>query len=61
MRAAVLNRPGEVEVVERPTPTPGPHEVLVRIRAVGVCGSDTHYYRVADAGDSGKVCIVWEG
>jgi hypothetical protein len=33
VRAAVLNRPGEVEVVERPAPSPGPHEVLVRVRA----------------------------
>ena len=54
MRAAVLNRPGEVEVVERPTPTPGPHEVLVRVRAVGVCGSDTHYY---DHGRIGRFVV----
>jgi L-iditol 2-dehydrogenase len=44
MRAAVLRRPGEIELVDRPTPSPGPHEVLVRVRAVGVCGSDTHYF-----------------
>ena len=31
MRAAVLNRPGEVEVVERPTPTPREREVLRHI------------------------------
>jgi L-iditol 2-dehydrogenase len=54
VRAAVLNRPGEVEVVERPTPTPGPHEVLVRVRAVGVCGSDTHYY---DHGRIGRFVV----
>lgn len=54
MRAAVLNRPGEVEVVERPTPAPGPHEVLVRVRAVGVCGSDTHYY---DHGRIGRFVV----
>ena len=54
MRAAVLNRPGEVEVVERPTPEPGPHEVLVRVRAVGVCGSDTHYY---DHGRIGRFVV----
>jgi L-iditol 2-dehydrogenase len=27
-----------------PVPEPGPNEVLVEIRAVGVCGSDVHYY-----------------
>jgi L-iditol 2-dehydrogenase len=44
MRAAVLQAPGEVRVEERPVPEPGPREVLVRIGAVGVCGSDVHYY-----------------
>ena len=44
MRVAVLNRPGEIELVERPEPEPGPGEVRVRVTAVGVCGSDTHYF-----------------
>ena len=30
---------------ERPIPTPGPGDVLIRVSSVGVCGSDTHYYR----------------
>ena len=25
-------------------PDPGPNEVLVRVRAVGICGSDMHFY-----------------
>jgi L-iditol 2-dehydrogenase len=44
MRVSVLNGPGDVAVVERPVPSPGPAEVLVRVASVGVCGSDTHYY-----------------
>lgn len=45
MRASVL-RPGRViELVERATPVPRHDEVLVRVAAVGVCGSDVHYYR----------------
>jgi L-iditol 2-dehydrogenase len=44
MRVSVLNGPGDVAVVERPVPRPGPTEVLVRVASVGVCGSDTHYY-----------------
>jgi L-iditol 2-dehydrogenase len=31
-------------IEERPVPRPGPAEVVVRVRSVGVCGSDTHYY-----------------
>ena len=44
MRVAVLNRPGEIEIVDRADPQPGPEEVRVRVAAVGVCGSDTHYF-----------------
>ena len=44
MRTAVLREPGHVVIEQRPIPQAGPGEVLVRVRAVGVCGSDTHYY-----------------
>jgi L-iditol 2-dehydrogenase len=44
MRAAVLREPGDVVIEERPIPRAGPGQVVVRVRAVGVCGSDTHYY-----------------
>lgn len=45
MRAAVLVGPGRIEIEERPVPLPAPDDVLVRVSTVGVCGSDTHYYR----------------
>jgi L-iditol 2-dehydrogenase len=45
MRAAVLIERGRIEMEERPIPTPGPGDVLIRVSSVGVCGSDTHYYR----------------
>ncbi|MBI2000734.1 MAG: NAD(P)-dependent alcohol dehydrogenase [candidate division NC10 bacterium] len=45
MKAAVLQRPGEIRVEQMRIPEPGPGEVLVRVRAVGVCGSDVHYYK----------------
>ena len=45
MRAAILVEPGRIEMQERPIPTPGPGDVLIRVSSVGVCGSDTHYYR----------------
>ncbi len=44
MRALLCVKPGELEVVERPRPAPGPGEVLVRIRRAGVCGTDLHIY-----------------
>jgi L-iditol 2-dehydrogenase len=44
VRVAVLRGPGDVAVEERPVPRPGPGEVVVRVRSVGMCGSDTHYY-----------------
>ncbi|WP_053227871.1 alcohol dehydrogenase catalytic domain-containing protein [Solirubrobacter soli] len=40
MRAAVYLRGGEVRIEERPVPRPGPGEVLVAMRACGICGSD---------------------
>ena len=29
---------------EAPTPTPGPDEVLVKVRKTGICGTDIHIY-----------------
>ena len=40
MRAAVLFGPGDIRVVDRPVPEPGPDEVLVRVRMCGICGTD---------------------
>lgn len=43
-QAAVLYAPHDVRIEERPVPHPGPGEVLIEVKAVGVCGSDVHYY-----------------
>lgn len=51
MRASVLLGPQSLTIEERPVPTPGPDEVLIRVAAVGVCGSDVHYYRHGRIGD----------
>ncbi|MCW0234828.1 MAG: alcohol dehydrogenase AdhP [Ferrovibrio sp.] len=43
MKAAVVREFGRPLIIERvPVPTPGPGEVLVRIRASGVCHTDLH-------------------
>jgi L-iditol 2-dehydrogenase len=44
MRAAVLHAPGDLRIEETPRPEIGPTEVLVNIKAVGVCGSDLHLF-----------------
>lgn len=51
MRASVLVGARRIEVQERPVPSPAPDEVLVRIGAVGVCGSDVHFYEDGRLGD----------
>lgn len=45
MRASFLVKAGQVEVREIDAPELESDEVLIRVAAVGVCGSDTHYYQ----------------
>jgi len=40
MKAWVLDDPEKLRLVEKPVPEPGPAEVLVRIDAVAICGTD---------------------
>lgn len=50
MRAAVYYRNDDVRLEERPRPSAGPGELLVRIIASGICGSDVmEWYRVKKA------------
>jgi alcohol dehydrogenase/L-iditol 2-dehydrogenase len=45
MKALVLTAPGRVELArDWPEPVPGPHEVVVAIQGVGLCGSDLSVY-----------------
>jgi L-iditol 2-dehydrogenase len=43
-RSAVLHAPRQLSIEDRPVPEPAPGEVLVQVVAVGICGSDVHYY-----------------
>jgi len=44
MKQAVMIAPRRIEVRDVPAPVPGPGEVLLRVRRIGVCGSDIHVY-----------------
>ncbi|HEU5229554.1 MAG TPA: alcohol dehydrogenase catalytic domain-containing protein [Ktedonobacteraceae bacterium] len=45
MKAIVIDGPHRVRLTDLPTPTPGPAEVLIRSRVVGICGSDVELYQ----------------
>lgn len=42
MKALLLTAPSKLELVDFPDPKPAEDEVLVRVRACGICGSDIH-------------------
>ena len=42
MQALVVLEPDRLEIQEVPVPEPGPNEVLARVRAVSICGTDSH-------------------
>lgn len=44
MLQQVMTAPGEISFREVPVPKPGPDQVLVKIKKIGVCGSDIHVY-----------------
>lgn len=44
-------QPGQIEIEERPVPEPGPGQVLVEVRSVGVCGSDVHWFTEGRIGE----------
>nr|WP_315594954.1 alcohol dehydrogenase catalytic domain-containing protein [uncultured Cupriavidus sp.] len=48
-RAMQVSRPGNLEMVERTTPTPGTGEVLIAVEACGMCGADIADIEQADS------------
>src|SRR5271167_394348 len=44
MKALLLSQYNHLEIADFPVPAPGLHEVLVRVAACGICGSDIHGY-----------------
>lgn len=45
MKAIIIPKPGEVGIDERPEPAPKQDEVLLRVRMIGLCGSDLNTFR----------------
>eukprot|EP01111_Echinosteliopsis_oligospora_P007332 TRINITY_DN2219_c0_g1_i1.p1 TRINITY_DN2219_c0_g1~~TRINITY_DN2219_c0_g1_i1.p1 ORF type:complete len:355 (-),score=116.03 TRINITY_DN2219_c0_g1_i1:33-1097(-) len=43
--ALVLQKIDDLVFEERKTPTVGPHDVLIAVKSVGICGSDVHYWK----------------
>src|SRR5579862_5876240 len=45
MQGVVFHGERELEIMNFPDPRPGPGEVVVEMKASGMCGSDLHTYR----------------
>ena len=52
MRVARLHAVGDLRITEVPVPAPEPGMSLVRVTAVGICGSDLHWWGEAGIGDA---------
>lgn len=71
MKTLVIEAAGKTALIDRPDPVPGPHEVKLRVRRVGLCGSDLSTYlgrnamaafpRVPGHEIGGEVVAVGEG
>jgi L-iditol 2-dehydrogenase len=52
MKTIRLHARNDLRLHDEPIPKPGPGESLVRLRAVGICGSDLHWFSEAGIGDA---------
>ncbi len=55
MKAAVYVEPGLMEIREVPMPEVGPMDVLLKVRACGICGSDLHSYKLGFYVEPGQI------
>jgi L-gulonate 5-dehydrogenase len=49
MQAIEVTKPGQISIVERPLPVCKEDEVLIKVKAAGICGSDVHIYHGKNA------------
>ena len=52
MKSVRLHGTGNLQIHEESTPEPGAGETLVRVKSVGVCGSDLHWFAEGGIGDA---------
>jgi L-iditol 2-dehydrogenase len=52
MKSLRLHSARDLRLHDEPIPTPGPGEVLLRVTAVGICGSDLHWFEEQGIGDA---------
>jgi L-iditol 2-dehydrogenase len=52
MKSVRLHGVGNLQIHEEPVPVAGPGEKLVRVKSVGVCGSDLHWFAEGSIGDA---------
>jgi L-iditol 2-dehydrogenase len=52
MRVARLHAVADLRLADEPVPVPGPGESLVRVTAIGICGSDLHWWDQGGIGDA---------
>lgn len=45
MKAACIEQPGQGVVTDVPVPVPGANDVLIKVRAAGICGTDLHIFK----------------
>ena len=61
MQGVVFLGEKELELRDFPDPEPGPGEVVLEIKASGMCGSDLNFYRAARGGGTGSLGLGGDG
>jgi threonine dehydrogenase-like Zn-dependent dehydrogenase len=57
MKGVVFLGDRKLELMDFPDPTPAPDEVVLKIKASGMCGSDLHFYRASSSKDGGALSL----
>ena len=55
MKAAMLHGPRDIRLVDVEVPQPKADEILIRVQACGICGTDIHAYRTGVLASEGKI------